>query len=142
MSATQRTPSRSDEGAPGPGNGTGATGPGRRRGGAGTRSGVALEYSVLPVMKAMSSSQQVLEFDGALGFLVTILHDHRSIKRETPFGGFAFAYGTRTRDNNGVFGDHERTLGGGTIDLFAHDVVHRCGAREDRSSTEHSAAAD
>src|SRR6185437_3657110 len=106
------------------------------------RSGVELVYFVSSVMNSRFSSQQILEFDGALGFLVTILHDHRSIKRESPFGGLAFADGARTGNDDGVFGNHERTLGRGAIDMFVDDVVHRSGASEDGSCAEHSAAAD
>src|SRR5690242_9637768 len=89
---------------------------------AGMRSGAGLECFALPVMKSLSSSQQILELDGALGLLVAILHDHRSIKRESPFGGFAFGYGARTGNDDRIFGNDQRMLRGGAIHLFAYDV--------------------
>src|SRR5438477_6163767 len=88
-----------------------------------------------------TSSQVFLEQRRRVGFLVTVLDDHGSVERQPPAGGGRARYGPRAGDDHGPGGNLERLLGGASVDLVPHHVVHGRRAGEDRARGEHGAPA-
>src|SRR6202023_3905351 len=95
--------------------------------------------------------QPCFQFDAAVGFLVTIFHDARSVEREAPFVGrtlfrlsrayFARAYCTRAGHDYGIFGNFEWGVDSCTVDFAPHKVVKRRGPSQNRPRTEYGAGA-
>src|SRR4030081_2569230 len=93
-----------------------------------------------------NSPQPIFQFDSAVGFLVTIFHDDRSVEREGPFVGGALFHGARSYCarsgyDYGTLGNFEWSVGGCAVDFASHKIVNRRGAGQDGPRSEDSAGA-
>src|SRR5947209_11936288 len=86
----------------------------------------------------VSSAQPIFQLNRALCFIVAVLHDDWGVNREPPFSGLALLDGPRTGHDHCIFRNYERLVGVGSVDLLAHNVIHRSGTRKDHTRTQHS----
>src|SRR5579885_2830908 len=87
----------------------------------------------------MALPQQVLELDLRVGAAVPVLHNHRRVHRNAPVFSRPAGDGARPGHQYSLFGDHQRLVLGGPVDLVADQVVDRGRAVQESAGSQHGA---
>jgi len=89
---------------------------------------------------ANGSAEEIFELDAGTGFGVAVFDDHGRLKREAPLLACCGGYSAGTWNDYGVFGDDERLIVFGGVDLIADQIVNGEGTVQNRAGAEDSAA--